>query len=263
MKKQVWIYSACAVGLAIAASAAILKTHSSALNAVLAIEKASTRPDREIIAGLSQPYLGVLSSMYAREPQVGTDGAKHPLSKDTGVWASDGMYIYNLCKTVRPERTLEVGLAEGYSTVFFLAALQENGRGTHTAIDPFEKSDWNGIGVHKVEELGLQQRFRFMEAKSIYAMPQLGMEGKLFQIIFIDGDHRYDAQMLDFSLADNILERDGYLLFHDTWMPSTRKLVAFILKNRPDYKSIPTGTNLAVFQKIGADKRDWQSFTEF
>jgi hypothetical protein len=147
--------------------------------------------------------------------------------------------------------------------VFFLAALSQNGHGAHVAIDPFEKTDWHGLGLHKVEELGLQPRFRFIEAKSVSAMPQLAAEGSPFQVIFVDGDHRFDAEMVDFVLSDNLCAKGGYLLFHDIWMPSTQKLVSFIRKNRPDYVAIPTGTNIAAFQKTGEDRRDWRKFEDF
>jgi predicted O-methyltransferase YrrM len=266
-KKRLWIYSACLALLLLlyVTVGAVSKNRSAtaAVEAMLKFDPSARQPPKEVLAGLPQPFLGVLSSMYAKEPQMGTDGAKHDLTADTGVWASDGMFLYNLCKRIRPERTLEVGFAEGFSTVFFLAALSENGRGSHFAIDPFEKSDWHGLGLHKVEELGQQQRFRFMEAKSMSAIPQLAAEGASFQVIFIDGDHRFDPQMLDFALADTICEKGGYLLFHDVWMASTQKLASFLLKNRPDYRPVRTGTDIAAFQKIGEDKREWRHFIDF
>jgi predicted O-methyltransferase YrrM len=234
------------------------------LSRLLALNTNSRKSPDQLIAALPEPFHKALASMYGHQPQTGTDGVKHELSKDTGVWASDGMWIYNLIRQSKAEHTLEVGLAEGYSTLFMLAALSENGgKGTHTALDPFETSDWNGIGLRKIEDTGMQSRFVFVPEKSLYALPRLAAERKSYQVIFIDGDHRFDAQMLDFVMADNLLDKGGYLLFHDTWMESTQKLMAFLVNNRPDYTAIPTGTNLAAFRKTGADGRDWKAFTAF
>ena len=260
--RRIWLYSGAALWLI--GAAAIAHRMGALRNAQLVASAGSVkRPVAELLAPLPQPFAKVLGSMYRHELQMGTDGATHELTKDTGVWASDGMYIYDLCRRVRPAHTAEVGLAEGFSTVFFLAAAATNGTGSHVAIDPFENSQWHGLGLKKVEEVGMKDHFRFLETMSIYAVPQLAAEHVPYQVIFIDGDHRFDAEMTDFVLADNLCAKGGYLLFHDIWMASTQKLALFLENNRPDYKRVETGTDIAAFQKVGDDHRDWRWFQNF
>ncbi len=53
-------------------------------------------------------------------------------------------------------------------------------------------------------------------------------------------------------------------MFHDTWMRSTQTVVAFIRKNRPEYRELESSVeNMAAFQKIGKDKRSCDHFIEF
>ena len=75
------------------------------------------------------------------------------------------MYIYDLCRRLRPQRTLEIGFAEGFSAMYFLAAAKSNGTGSHVAVDPFENQDWHGQGLQKVEESGMKDQFRFMDSE--------------------------------------------------------------------------------------------------
>ena len=109
----------------------------------------------------------------------------------------------------------------------------------------------------------MEGRFRFMEALSISALPVLASEGLKFDVIFIDGDHRFDTQLADFLLSDAVCPKGGYILLHDVWMASTRKLISFIERNRPDYKRQPANVDIATFQKIDDDRRDWRHFVEF
>lgn len=213
---------------------------------------------------LPQPFSRQLLSMSHHEPQLGTDGVRHPLDATTGVTVPDGMYIYDLVRRTKPARTSEVGLAEGFSTVYFLAALQSNGNGLHVAMDPYE-SDWHGVGLQEVKNVGMEKRFRFLPEKSIAALPQLANEHQSYEVIFIDGDHRFDGAFTDFVLSDPICPKGGYLLFHDPWMPATKKVISFIEHNRPDYarRPVPHDVNIAVFQKVGDDQRSWMNFTDF
>jgi predicted O-methyltransferase YrrM len=225
------------------------------------------QPDRDDpiekrLAPIPQPFRDMLASMHNHEPQVGTDGAIHASDNVSGVTVDDGLYLYNLCLKVRPQRTLEIGFAEGFSTLYFLAAAKMNGGGSHVAIDPFENF-WHGIGSQKVRQSDMSSHFRFIEAKSVSALPLLASENSQYDLIFIDGDHRYDSELADFVLADVLCPKGGYLLFHDIWMDSTKKLVSFIQRNRADYETEPTGVNIAAFRKVGEDQRQWHYFVDF
>jgi hypothetical protein len=48
------------------------------------------------------------------------------------------------------------------------------------------------------------------------------------------------------------------------WMPSTRKAVSFVRENRKDFSEVVMPVlNLAAFQKVAEDKRNWDHFQDF
>jgi predicted O-methyltransferase YrrM len=226
---------------------------------------ADQRSIEEQLSTLPQPFSRLLVSMNKHEPQLGTDGARHKLDANTGISLNDGLYLYDLVRRVRPLRTAEVGFAEGFSTMYLLAALHSNGRGVHIAIDPFEDSLFYGMGLQKVKEAGAKQRFRFLPVKSVAGLPMLSGERQPVEITFIDGDHRYDSAFTDFILSDEICPKDGYIILHDPWMHSIQKVISFIERNRADYarRPVPDGVNMAAFQKVGVDQRDWKHYVDF
>ena len=71
---------------------------------------------------MSQPYLDLLRSLYRGESQVGLDQQPHQIETLSGVSPGLAMWIYDLCLKVQAKATLEIGMAYGFSTLFFLAA---------------------------------------------------------------------------------------------------------------------------------------------
>ena len=223
------------------------------------------RMEEQQIATLPEPFRSLLLSMNRREPQLGPDGARYPIDSMTGVTTADGMYLYNLARRVKPRRTLEIGLAEGFSMMYLLAALHENGQGTHVAVDPFETGLWHGIALQKVKEAGMSRRFQHLPDYSIFALPALKQKRDSFDIIFVDGDHKFDSAFIDFALSDAVCANNCYILLHDLWMPSIAKVAQFIDFNRPDFarRPVPEDVNIVAFQKVGPDNRTWTHFVNF
>jgi predicted O-methyltransferase YrrM len=143
-----------------------------------------------------------------------------------------GSLLYELISQKRPERTLEVGMAYGLSTLFICQALKNNGRGRHTAIDPFQDSRWKSIGLLNVERAGLGDIFSFHQLPSYEALPKLHFSREKLDFAFIDGMHLFDFILLDFFYIDRLINIGGHIVFDDIWMPSTRKALSFILRNR-------------------------------
>ena len=221
------------------------------------------RPTDEILSPLPQPFRSALLSMYNVEPQLGPDGERHPLDGHTLITPEQGMWLYGLCRGMKPKATLEIGLAYGFSTTYFLAAIHENGAGHHTAIDPLQSRLWDGIGRQGPQNLGMGASFRFMEAKSVPALAQLADWGETFEVIFIDGNHRFDDVLLDFTLSAGVCPMGGCIVLDDLWMSSIRRAVAFIRSNRQDFEELETPANIAAFRRIREDARPWHHFVDF
>ena len=140
-------------------------------------------------------------AMYDGAPQVGADGAHHPMDGVTYIDRNKGMLLYHLCLERKPRVVLETGLAYGFSTLFLLTALREIGRGRHIAIDPYQSKLWKGIGAQRGLQLGVDDRFDVIEERAEHVLPKLAAERLRVQLVFIDGDHRFDSAMMDFTLA--------------------------------------------------------------
>ena len=201
--------------------------------------------------------------MYKGEPQVGSDGGMHKMDGITHIIREQGMWLYDLCRAMKPKNTLEIGMAYGYSTVYFLAGLHENGTGFHTAVDPFQHA-YFGIGSRKAERLGMPDRFRLIAETSFAALAHRADAGEMFEVIFVDGNHRFDDALVDFTLAAPLCPVGGCVILDDMWMPSIRRTAAFVRMNRTDFEEIKTPvSNISAFRRTSDDTRDWDHYVEF
>jgi predicted O-methyltransferase YrrM len=180
---------------------------------------------------------------------------------------AEGMWLYQLCREVKPQNTLEIGLGYGFSTVYILAALSANGVGHHTAIDPFQlhaNKQWRGIGLQHARELGAEARFTFFLDRSVPVLVDFAKQERQFEVIFIDGGHLFDEAFLDFTLSAVLCPPGGYIVLDDTWMPAIHRVIEFIRTNRLDFAPVKSLVeNISVFRRTGNDTRDWNHFAEF
>jgi predicted O-methyltransferase YrrM len=171
--------------------------------------------------------------------------------------------IERLVRDMRLTRTLETGMAYGLSTLAICAVHEERGEGQHIAIDPYQSSDWGGIGRLNLERAGLSGRARVIEARSDEALPRLRDEGVRVDFALIDGLHLFDATLVDFFHADRMLEPGGVVVFHDTWMPAVAQAVAFVRENRA-YEPLEAGdAAMTALRKTADDEREWDFHRDF
>jgi predicted O-methyltransferase YrrM len=205
----------------------------------------------------------LLDSMYRNEPQLGSDGQLHAIDLITRISPEEGALLVQLYTVLNPQQTVEIGLGYGFSTLFFMMAMQQCDTGHHIAIDPFQDA-FHGIGATRIALLQMEDRFTLIEKESAVALPLLAASGLKAQLIFVDGQHRFDNVLVDFFLADAICARDGIIVFDDMWMPSIQKVARFITNNRSDYRYTETNVqNAAVFSHVGSDERRWDHYVDF
>jgi predicted O-methyltransferase YrrM len=224
----------------------------------------SVQPPQASLAEIGEPFAGALHSMYRGEPQPGSDGLSHSPDPITQVSIAEGLCLYRLCRDRKASATMEVGCAYGFSTLYLLAALAANPAALHVAIDPCEHAMWHGIGARKVTDVQMDRAFRLVQESSVIAIPRFIAEGSQFDLIFIDGNHRFDDVLVDFTLSALACKQGGLIILDDMWMPSIRKAASFVRRNRGDFSELPASVdNISVFQKTAEDRRDWKHFEDF
>jgi predicted O-methyltransferase YrrM len=175
----------------------------------------------------------LLEELYQTRKVPLPNGSDKPMA--VYIPREEGDYLYSLVRHLQPELTVEIGMANGLSTLFIAHALKDNGHGRHIAIDPFQSSDWTGAGMGLVQRAGLDSFVRLIEKPSHQALPELEQEKLFAQFIFIDGSHLFDYVMADFLCSDRILEPGGVMAFDDSDWPAITQVIRFVLANR-DYR---------------------------
>jgi predicted O-methyltransferase YrrM len=172
----------------------------------------------------------VIDEMYRSRAIECSDGSKRPMN--VYIPREEGDYLYSLIRYLLPQCTIEIGMANGLSTLFMAAALRDNGVGRHIAIDPFQSSDWAGAGVTALRCAGLNEFVQLVEKPSHQALPELEQSGFLAQFVFIDGNHLFDYILSDFLCCDRILEVGGLVAFDDSDWPASTQVIRYVLANR-------------------------------
>ena len=182
--------------------------------------------------GLPAVLLDVLDSGVV----VNRDGVETPLYGN--VTLTQAQRLYDLVRARRPEVTVELGFAQGISTLAIAQGLEDNGCGTHYVVDPLENSHYEGVGLTSLGRAGLRDRVVFHEAFAEEVVPSLPRTS----FAFIDSSHIFDLTLMDFVLVDKRLDIGGLIGFHDLWLPAVLKTLRYIVTNR-DYRvygDIPT-----------------------
>lgn len=114
---------------------------------------------------------------------------------------------------------LELGFAHGKSSAIMAATLRDLGRGHLTTIDRVQARRMDPSLDEVLEDLGLTEwvtayyeprsyTWRLMRLLEAYREP-------VFDFVYIDGGHSWDATGFGFCLVDRLLRPGGWVLFDD------------------------------------------------
>lgn len=205
----------------------------------------------------------VLREVYRSGKVVLPDGASQKLG--CALSPVEGRHLYDIIRSHGWTRTLEVGMANGASTLFIAQALSETG-GHHTAIDPNQSMQWKNAGVHQVERAGLSSRVELIQEDSGTALPQLLAGKKRFQFVLIDGFHTFDQTLVDFFFSARILDVGGVICVDDINHPGVADWLRYARANYPHMRFIPktlASRTMATFVKVAEDTREWNFHRRF
>lgn len=173
------------------------------------------------------------------------------------------LYLLELGLAREPARVLEIGLGWGFSA----AGLQHLGCvHRHVIVEVDLDSARASQGERNVRAAAAGS-LELCWGDSHVILPQLCARGERFDLIFIDGGHRYDDVFVDFHFSRRLVAPGGTVVFDDTWLPSIRTVVSWVESNLADqWLRLPAAPDLslAAFQALTAtDERRWDHFTPF
>lgn len=188
--------------------------------------------------------------------QIGKDKIK----LSSAISPAEGFHLYDLIKSNKYKDILEIGMANGMSGMYMAQALEENGEGHLTSVDPFQDTQWKSAGLYNIEKAGLADRHTLIQKKSYEAMPQLLAEEKQFDLIFIDGMHLFDYTLVDMFYAILLCRKGGAIVVDDILHRGPSKVIKYADTNyknclRRIYQS-PVKT-MATYVKNNEDNRSW------
>lgn len=165
----------------------------------------------------------------------------------------------------RPRSVLEVGLGWGYSA----AALQSlNSVKRHVIVEIGAGEDYLSQAEANIGRfVAADSDVKIIWKDSSLALPELCETGEQFDLVLIDGGHRFDDAFVDFHFARRLCAPGGIIILDDVWMPAVRSLTTFIDTNLAGVMTpLPCECHhsMAVYQKSGAqDLRAWDHFIPF
>jgi len=213
---------------------------------------------------LSEPIARVVRSLREEATQPGLDGKPHHVGQHTMLSEPRAEMLWRLARQLQARNTLETGFAYGMSTLMLLDIIARSPGGRHTAIDPFQRSDFHGIGLGVVERSGMAAQFRLIDQDSAMAMPDLIRAGERFDLIMIDGNHLFAGVFIDVVFGAKLCREGGLLVLDDLWMPSVQKTQRFIEHNMPWLRPIGVEhSGLAAYQCGKAINHRFDFFADF
>jgi predicted O-methyltransferase YrrM len=132
----------------------------------------------------------------------------------------------------RARQTLETGLGFAVSTLFVCEGLlAHGGEVSHVAIDPCLPDSHVEEGLRTLEEAGVRELVEFHAEGSEVVLPRLLVEGRSFDLAFIDGNHRFEGVFLDLVYCGRLLRPGGIVFADDVQLPAVRRAVGFFIAN--------------------------------
>ena len=178
--------------------------------------------------GSAEQVEGVIGRVM-REGRIatpdGTERALFPIS----IPSSEGEALRAWVERERAARTIEIGLAHGISALFICEGLIRAGRAEarHVALDPNQVRGFSGGALQLLREAGVEELVEFHGERSEIMLPRFLSEDRVFDLAFIDGNHRFDWVFVDLVYLGRMVRGGGVIFLDDYQLPSVRKAVAF------------------------------------
>ena len=221
---------------------------------------------RSLNAGRVQQVRRVIERLVRDGSVVSrADGTQHSVFP-VAVSPEEGEALRDWVAREGAVRTIEVGLGYGVSALHICEGLVLNGdpAARHVVLDPSQSTRFSDCGLQVLEDAGVRQLVEHHVEFSEIMLPQFLKEGRRFDLGFVDGNHRFDAVMLDLFYLRRLVRRGGIVALDDYNWPGVRRAVSFFVSNLGWTVEETIGDYAVVLRTaLERDKREYWEFVEF
>ncbi len=176
---------------------------------------------------------------------------KKPYPLDYSVDNKSGLFLYELCKVLKPEIIVETGVAYGRSSAYILQALHENKKGKLYSIDyvfrPWQSKQMIGSAIPD----HLKDRWELIFGPTSEKLPDLLDSLGTVDIFFHDSLHTFKTMNFEFQESWSHVKQGGFLLSDDATGNDAFYNFCSLQKLKPLYLLQEAGDNacMGILQK--------------
>lgn len=188
-----------------------------------------------IASGAPLPEPGpALARVRAHIPAAITSRAELQLAGDTSL----GELVYAVVRQIRPFSVVETGVAQGVTSAYILAGLEDNNLGVLHSIDLPQRSmiSQQLVGAAVPQDLRSRWTYHWGPARRLLP-PLLGKVGKGMSLFVHDSDHSYANMVWELKTAWAALAPGGWIVCDDAQLHTAVEDVARSVGVDPFYVS--------------------------
>lgn len=128
---------------------------------------------------------------------------------------TSGLFLYALCKFLKPDKVVETGVAYGLSSMYILQALSENKKGILYSIDftfsPWQSKEMIGAAIPN----SLRKNWKLIYGPSSKELNKLLSSINPIDIFFHDSLHTFNNMLFEFETVWPHIKSGGFLISDD------------------------------------------------
>ena len=140
---------------------------------------------------------------------------KKPYPIDYSIRNDSRLFLYGLCKIMKPDVVVETGVAYGQSSSYILQALKENNNGILYSIDnifrPWESLEMIGNAIPQ----NIRKRWKLIVGSSVVKLEEILRSKKTIDVFLHDSLHTYKNMLFEYNMSWPFIKKNGFLISDD------------------------------------------------
>ena len=138
-----------------------------------------------------------------------------PYPVDYSIKTDSRLFLYVLCKMLKPDTVVETGVAYGQSSSYILQALKENNKGILYSIDNIFRP-WESLGkIGDAIPQNLRERWKLVAGSSAEKLEETLRSKKTIDMFLHDSLHTYKNMLFEFNTSWSSIKKNGFLISDD------------------------------------------------